>query len=282
MVRNATNNPLRVDSSRVRDSNSSHTTESAGSPGTSRSALRADADNNRLDRYERHSAVFGDAEFVQGIDDVVCRLTGDVGLHHVAGRMNRDIAHHDRCVSRPAATRAHRELARCARSGRSPANAAWRSGVGSTWLRRCRLRTSCPLTSSRASRRYPIPCAAEPRSVPEHRQRVDAAAGLRERDDLTDGIHAGEERGDAVPAECDSAVRRRTEGEGVEEEAELLLRLVLGDTHHLEHSFLNVPCGGYEYCRRRSRCRCRRCRTRRRERNPDRCRTCRRTPASAT
>src|SRR5699024_7957720 len=37
-------------------------------------------------------------------------------------------------------------------------------------------------------------------------QRVNAAAGLRESDDLADGVHPGQQRHDAVPAEGDAAV----------------------------------------------------------------------------
>ena len=49
-----------------------------------------------------------------------------------------------------------------------------------------------------------------------------------------------EQRDDAVPAERDAAVRRCAELEGVEQEAELLLRLVLADAHDLEHALLHV------------------------------------------
>ena len=71
-------------------------------------------------------------------------------------------------------------------------------------------------------------------------QRVDAAAGLRERDDLADRVLAGQQRGDAIPAERDTAVRRRAEGEGVQQESELLLGLVVIDAHHREHPLLDV------------------------------------------
>ena len=49
-----------------------------------------------------------------------------------------------------------------------------------------------------------------------------------------------EQRADAVPAERDAAVRRRAVAERVEQEAELLLRLVLGQAHHREHPLLHV------------------------------------------
>ena len=71
-------------------------------------------------------------------------------------------------------------------------------------------------------------------------QRVDAAARLRERDHLTDGFHPGEQRGHPVPAERDAAVRGCAERERVEQEAELLLCLLVRDAHHREHAFLHV------------------------------------------
>src|SRR6478752_2117990 len=71
-------------------------------------------------------------------------------------------------------------------------------------------------------------------------QRVVTATGLREGDDVADRVGVREERDDAVPAEGDAAVRRGAEGEGIEEEAELLLRLVVGDPHHREDALLHV------------------------------------------
>src|SRR5271170_6522725 len=71
-------------------------------------------------------------------------------------------------------------------------------------------------------------------------QRVDTATGLRERDDLADGIRFGQQLDDPIPAERDPAVRRRTKGERVQQESELLLRLGGVDTHHREYAFLNV------------------------------------------
>lgn len=54
-------------------------------------------------------------------------------------------------------------------------------------------------------------------------QRVYAAAGLREGDDIADGLESTQQGDDAIPAESDAAVRRSTELEGIEQEAELLL-----------------------------------------------------------
>ena len=71
-------------------------------------------------------------------------------------------------------------------------------------------------------------------------QRVDAAAGLRERDRLSDRVHAGEQRGDPVPAERDAAVWGRAKGERLQQESELLLGFGLIQPHHRENPFLNV------------------------------------------
>src|SRR5690606_6938343 len=73
------------------------------------------------------------------------------------------------------------------------------------------------------------------------RERVVAATGLREGDDLADRLGAREERDDPVPAEGDAAVRRGAVGERVEQEAELLPRLLLADAHDGEDPLLDVP-----------------------------------------
>ena len=57
-------------------------------------------------------------------------------------------------------------------------------------------------------------------------QRVRAARGLRERDDVADRVAAGEQRDDAVDAERDPAVRRRAVAQRLEQEAEAPLRLL--------------------------------------------------------
>src|SRR5690606_31165916 len=71
-------------------------------------------------------------------------------------------------------------------------------------------------------------------------QRVVAAARLREGDDVADRAVAAQEHDDAVPAEGDAAVRRSAVLECVEEEAELLLRLLRADAHDVEHALLHV------------------------------------------
>src|SRR5690606_12991237 len=71
-------------------------------------------------------------------------------------------------------------------------------------------------------------------------QRVVAATGLREGDDLADRVGTREQRDRAVPAERDAAVRRRAVLERVEQEAELLLGLLGADAHDLEDALLHV------------------------------------------
>src|SRR5436305_2927769 len=72
------------------------------------------------------------------------------------------------------------------------------------------------------------------------RQRVVAAAGLRERDDVAQRVRLREQHDDAVPAERDAAVRRRAELERVEQEAELLLRFLFAEAHQAEDALLDV------------------------------------------
>ncbi len=86
----------------------------------------------------------------------------------------------------------------------------------------------------------PTPCAARRDRRRRLGERVDTAARLRERDHLPDRRLAGEQRGDAVPPERDATVWRGAVGEGVEEEAELLLRLGVVDAHDREHPLLHV------------------------------------------
>ena len=94
-------------------------------------------------------------------------------------------------------------------------------------------------------------------------ERVVAAAGLGERDDLAQRVGAGEQHADPVPAERDAAVRRRAVLERLEQEAELLLRPPRARCPAGRRPAAGRRRGGYGSTRRRSRCRCRRCRTRR-------------------
>src|SRR5699024_1372384 len=107
------------------------------------------------------------------------------------------------------------------------------AGLGCTGLRRCgllRLRVDAGfLTLLRGDLARRI------------RQWVHTAAGLREGDDVPDGVEATQQADDSVPTERDAAVWRSAEGEGVEQEAELLAGLLLGDSHDLEHALLDVP-----------------------------------------
>src|SRR3954464_1134088 len=71
-------------------------------------------------------------------------------------------------------------------------------------------------------------------------ERVVATAGLGEGDDLADGVRPRQQRADAVPAEGDAAVRRGAVREGLEQEAELLLGVLLRQSHHREDALLDV------------------------------------------
>ena len=107
-------------------------------------------------------------------------------------------------------------------------------------------------------------------------QRVEAAAGLREGDDLADRVGAGQQHARCGPSRtrCRRAAarRRRTRRAGS--------RTSPGPPRavrpmHLEDPLLHVARGGYGSTRRRSRCRCRRCRRRRPAPSRGRCRRCR-------
>ena len=71
-------------------------------------------------------------------------------------------------------------------------------------------------------------------------QRVETATGLREGDDVADRVGLRQQGDDTVPAEGHAAVRRGAELEGVQQEAELRLSFLLSDTHHVEHTVLDV------------------------------------------
>src|SRR5699024_990991 len=69
---------------------------------------------------------------------------------------------------------------------------------------------------------------------------VYSATGLRECDDVADGVEAAEQRDDTVPAQSDAAVWWRTVLEGIQEEAELLLCFFFADTHDVEDALLHI------------------------------------------
>src|SRR6187200_323724 len=56
---------------------------------------------------------------------------------------------------------------------------------------------------------------------------VDRGGGLRESNDITNRRLAGQQRGDAIEAQRNAAMRRRAELECVDEEAETQLRLLV-------------------------------------------------------
>src|SRR5665213_623280 len=71
-------------------------------------------------------------------------------------------------------------------------------------------------------------------------ERVATRRGLRKRDHFTDRLGAGEHGEHAIPAERDAAVRWRPEGEGLEQKAELRLRLFFGQPDHVEDPLLHL------------------------------------------
>ena len=75
------------------------------------------------------------------------------------------------------------------------------------------------------------------RSVDHH---VTALVVLREGDEVTDGLLAGEQCADTVETKCQTSVRRSTVLEGVDDESELIFSLLRTDAQNLEHSLLNL------------------------------------------
>ena len=71
------------------------------------------------------------------------------------------------------------------------------------------------------------------------REQTLGALRLRERNHVADRIGAAHHRGDAVEAEGDAAVGRRTELEGVEQEAKLLTGFFLANLEGFEDLFLH-------------------------------------------
>ena len=71
------------------------------------------------------------------------------------------------------------------------------------------------------------------------RQQALGALRLREGDDVTDGVRFAHHRDDAVETEGEAAVRRSTELEGVEQEAELLTGFFRTDLEGFEDLFLD-------------------------------------------
>ena len=71
------------------------------------------------------------------------------------------------------------------------------------------------------------------------RQQALGALRLREGDDVADGVRFAHHRDDAVETEGEAAVRRSTELEGVEQEAELLTGFFRTDLEGFEDLFLD-------------------------------------------
>src|SRR3954454_4791572 len=66
------------------------------------------------------------------------------------------------------------------------------------------------------------------------RQRIGARGGLGEGDDVANRVDAVRERHDPVEAVGDAAVRRGAVAEGLEQEPEPLVRLLLADSERRE------------------------------------------------
>jgi hypothetical protein len=73
------------------------------------------------------------------------------------------------------------------------------------------------------------------------RERIVAVAGLREGDDVADGLNTSQKRHHTVPAEGDAAVRRSAELEALQQETELGLGVCLVQAHQFEDPFLDIP-----------------------------------------
>src|SRR5699024_332547 len=69
---------------------------------------------------------------------------------------------------------------------------------------------------------------------------VYSATGLRECDDVADGVEAAEQRDDTVPAQSEAAVWWRTVLERIQEAAELLLCFFVPDTPDVEAELLHI------------------------------------------
>ena len=63
---------------------------------------------------------------------------------------------------------------------------------------------------------------------------------LRECDVVADCLLTSEECAHAVETECEASVRRCSELEGVDDEAELVVRVLLAYAENLEHPLLNI------------------------------------------
>src|SRR4029078_3188613 len=113
--------------------------------------------------------------------------------------------------------------------------------------RRSRQRTARESTLRGASRARLLPQAQSklaPLLVVDRARRLGqqalTALSFRKRDHIADRLGARHQRHDAVEPERDSAVRRRTEPQVVQQEAELRARLVLGNAERAEHLLLDV------------------------------------------
>ena len=122
----------------------------------------------------------------------------------------------------PTTSSSDRGRSRAASGARSP-QALLDGGAEQVAPRRC-VRTRGFGRGPRARAR--VSCAGSS-GVGRARERVGARLGLRERDHLADVLLAGEDRDEPVDAEREAGVRRRAVAEGVEQEPEPALRVLL-------------------------------------------------------
>ena len=71
-------------------------------------------------------------------------------------------------------------------------------------------------------------------------QRINGALGLREGDNIADGIQMEHKHDEAVEAQGNACMRRSTVLECIQEESELLLCFFLGNADGFEYLFLQV------------------------------------------
>src|SRR5699024_864178 len=69
---------------------------------------------------------------------------------------------------------------------------------------------------------------------------IMAVPGLRERDDFANRVGARQQRQDTVPPEGNATVRWSAVLESIQQEAELLLGVFIGNAHDVENTFLDV------------------------------------------
>ena len=72
------------------------------------------------------------------------------------------------------------------------------------------------------------------------RERIGSRLGLGKCDDLANVLFTGKQCNQAIDAECESSVRRRSEAECIEQETELALLLGDANAKEFEHTALDI------------------------------------------